>query len=205
MPDNKGYGGHHPKPVDWQAIEDAVKGGASHNSLAKQFDISRQRIHQRAKKEGWKNGKQRFDLAKVKHDEMTFTQWIKMPDFGQLTHSMLDMIIALISEGYPEKTAIAYCGIPDRTWRDYKSKNAELKQAVIAARAGGELESFKAIGLARKRGDWKAAKDLLIMNPDTRGTYGEQEKQGTKITVNINIPDPGTEITGEVVACVSGG
>ena len=205
MPDNKGCGKHRPKAgVDWSAIEAAVRSGASHNSIAKNFPVSRQRISAKAKKEGWANGKTSLALANGNPDELTFLQWIKLPEFGKITHDTVETILGIIAGGKPESAAVEYCGIPRSTWNLHKEQNETLDNFVRSARAYGELDNFTHIGAAKVRGDWKAAERLLTLNPDHRQTYGDQERVGTKITVNINIPDPGTEIVGEIVACVSG-
>jgi len=46
--------------VDWAKIEERVRAGQSTTSLAKEYGLARQSIDKKAKKEGWKDGPQKW-------------------------------------------------------------------------------------------------------------------------------------------------
>jgi len=181
-----------PKPgVDWATIEDRYRAGETATRIAKDYDISRQAIEQKARKNGWNNliaAIHQTDTAKRiadpqnRHDK-------RLASFGKRTPQNLEAIVKKISQGYSPSVAARAIGISDATlslWRKDDKKTDDIVTAAVAEYAGTRLQNIKKAG---DRGDWKADAWFLARNKATRDEFGDTDKGSSGgITVVLNVP-----------------
>ncbi len=100
----------------------------------------------------------------------------------KFTKKRREIILRELADGQTIGTAADMAGIDQRTIHRWKEdpKKASFRRGVARARASAKKTRVGLIGLAARRGEWKAAAWLLErMNPDEFGKSEKVELSGT--------------------------
>lgn len=164
---------------DWPRIRGMYEAGNTAYQLGKRPDFpSKQAIQERATKEEWVKPVDSLNHLPILAEALDI-------DSRVMTDDLLRVVLNLISEGATQEVACAAAGISGRTWRDWCSQDAMLKEATNRARAGTIVGWMSSINRS-SRSDWKAASWALTNMPDTRDHFGSNAHDN-KLEVTINI------------------
>lgn len=124
----------------------------------------------------------------------------------------VEKILRMIAAGAPAKTACAACGVPNRTFTDWKAKGrkglepyATFLDRVEEARAIHLDIMSGAVYHAARAGDWKAAAWVLERrDPENYGKKEKVEHSGTTTQVQVKGGALGRHVTDKIRAQVLG-
>lgn len=179
--------------VNWTEIEQKVRAGQSTTSLAKEHGLARQSIDKRAKKEGWKDGPQRWlpaarqtQTSKALESPQT-TAERHMATTGIRSAENAAAILDKLSRGVPFSIAPGAIGISYETFLKWRKDDPTFDRLVWQARQDHLSNQYGNIAKASDRGDWKAAQAMLQAAPETRKDWSANNAGAGGITVNIAI------------------
>ena len=179
--------------VDWSAIEKAVRAGQSTTSLAKQHGLARQSIDKRAKKEGWKDGPQRWlpatrttKTAQAVENPQTTSDKL-CAAYGNRTPENQAKILHELSRGVPLSIAAGIIGMGYDAFLAWRKADSTFDRLVYQARQEHLGKQYGNIAKASDRGDWKAAQAILSSAPETKKDWSTTNAGAGGITVNISI------------------
>ena len=180
-----------PKPgIDWSTIEKRIRAGETPVEVAKDFEVSRQAIEQKADKFGWRPSSEYWS---EKLDDVRFSEnaIAKRPD------TVAD-VLRRIELGIPLSAIAGAVGVHKQTIDYWKRTDPNFEELVAEARAKWHERKIAQIDQAAERGDWKAATWMLERHPDTKGIYGGNESQGgLTVVINVNRADEPVTIEAE--------
>jgi hypothetical protein len=170
--------------IDWAEIQTRLKAGESANSLGKQYDVSKQGILKRAKKEGW------LTPAPITRFLATARQPTAPAAKGSPERKA--EILGYLTQGLSYTIAAMRAGIGRQTLSNWRKDDVQFGNAceeAIALWASSRIETIEHAG---DRGDWKASAYLLERNEGTKPIFAQDKGQGggTNIQVVLNIPRP---------------
>ena len=178
--------------VNWQEIGERIKAGESSTKLAKEYGLARQSIDKRAKKQGWRDGPQKWlpavnqtRTAKALRNPQTAAEK-HMATTGCRSPENAAAILHAISRGAPQQIAAGTVGIAPETLRDWRKADPTFDRLVWQARQEHLGRQYGNIADASDLGDWKAAQALLSSAPETKKDWSGSSGSGG-ISVNITI------------------
>ena len=191
--------------VDWIEIEERIKNGESIYPISKDYDISRQAIEKRAKKNGWiktqKVGRIARENAKVVNGEKkvaTSSIATMQPKkkhiqrFFKDTPETKDAILALLKEGNPKMIAAQCAGVSLDSLNRWVEKDSDFAILVRQAESVAVQDRLQNIKKAGDRGDWKA--DSWYLERTQRQIFGNENNKLGAMNLQINIMrDTGSE------------
>lgn len=168
--------------VPWDEIKARFEAGETASKLQHEYDVTRQAITQRARKEGW-------DKTKVPtHPEASKAlrrYW------GRRTNANADIICQALSVGMPPRQAVRKVGMAIETYDAWRDEDSSFCQKTDEAIARWSESKYAQVNQA---GDWKAASEMLSRHPVTKDDWGAISGGGAGgINVIINVPRPTQE------------
>ena len=182
--------------INWTEIEARVRSGESLNAMAKDYNISRQAITKRAKKEGWLASNKKVRLAKkvvaTVTKEKVATDKVALQPFGNYVQKhqkdkpeTIDSILGLLRSGNPRKIAVQASGISMDRFMRWMKEDHSFADNIRKAESMAVADRMQNIAAAGKRGDWKA--DTWVLERTHREIFGEKESKNNSLAVQINI------------------
>lgn len=175
--------------IDWPEIEVRYRAGESAYALGKCYDVSKQAIHKRARKEGWSQP------AKV--TKAATNGWLTMDNWSTdlasrdaYSPESAATILENIKQGATFKLAAAAIGIHADTLTDWRKASPNFWRAIEKAQATFALRHVGNIAKAGDKGDWRASDRLLQSHPMTKEDFQDKQSGGVSITFNINRAAP---------------
>jgi hypothetical protein len=144
-------------------------------AVAESIGVSRQAVQKRAKKEGW------LKCSPVV-TELECAKPTSGSKLGIRTPENIAEIINTFALTGNKATACRIVGIDDATLYRWCQKEPELAMTMTQARDQHLLGQYRKIADAK---DWKAAKEILSRAPETKEVWGEVQKEGPTIVLNI--------------------
>jgi len=193
--------------IDWTEIEARVRSGEPLLRISKDYDISRQAIIKRSKKEGWLDSNKKVRLAKkivtsvTKHESVTQKTEVK-PFSHHVQKSFkdkpetVDSILRLLREGNPRKIAAQASGISVHSLSRWIDKDEQFANNVRKAESMAVADRLQNITKAGKRGDWKA--DSWFLERTQRDIFGDKDSKNNSLAVQININRGSSEETVDI-------
>jgi len=198
---------YQPSQVDWPAIRARIEAGEGYTSVAKDFEVTRQAIQKRCKREEWLKGKDRTIAVRRelhKRNQM-LANATPQPD-GQpqlvagaqpsqpvmLRDDKRTAIIEMLGEGVPKVHAAAIAGVSEATLHRWVNEDEKFKSDVRAAESAAVAFRVRRIGKAGEK-DWRA--DSWYLERTQRAEFGSDSQRGGGVAVQINIERGGdTEV-----------
>ena len=191
--------------VDWIEIEERIKNGESIYPISKDYDISRQAIEKRAKKNGWiktqkvvriarENAKVVNGEKKVATSSIATMQPKKkhIQRFFKDTPETKDAILTLLKEGNPKMIAAQCAGVSLDSLNRWVEKDSDFAVLVRQAESVAVQDRLQNIKKAGDRGDWKA--DSWYLERTQRQIFGNENNKLGAMNLQINIMrDTGSE------------
>ena len=187
--------------VDWTTIQKQYVAGYKAFSLSKMHPVSRQAIDKKIKKEGWlqegkldyKNVVAAKKIVEVKTATATKTDATKemivksspVQMFSKDTPEVREEILRHIAEGVPKGISSETSGISEKTFYEWIRKDESFAISVRAAERKAVADRVQRIGLAGKRGDWKA--DSWYLERTQRQIFGNENNKLGAMNLQINI------------------
>ena len=191
---------YQPSQVDWPAIRARVESGEGYTSIAKDYEVSRQAIQKRCKREEWLHGKERTmavrrELRKrnqvaqpvqpVQPEAQPETDALAQPSQPLvLREDKRAAIIELLGDGVPKIHAAAVAGVSDATLHRWINEDDNFKRKVRAAESAAVALRVQRIGKAGQK-DWRA--DSWYLERTQKATFGSDAGKGGGVAVQINI------------------
>ena len=182
--------------IDWQEIEARVRSGEPLLRVSKDYDISRQAIIKRSRKEGWLDSNKKIRLAKkvvtgvTKEKSVTlksvakpFSKYIQK--HAKDKPETIDSILGLLRSGNPRKIAVQASGVSMDSFLRWVREDMSFADNVRKAESMAVADRLQNISAAGKRGDWKA--DTWVLERTHREIFGEKESKNNSLAVQINI------------------
>ena len=198
---------YQPSQVDWPAIRARIEAGEGYTSVAKDFDVTRQAIQKRCKREEWLKGKDRTIavrrelhkrnqiLANATAQPETQPQPVAVAQPSQpvmLRDDKRMAIIEMLGEGVPKVHAAAIAGVSEATLHRWVNEDEKFKSDVRAAESAAVALRVRRIGKAGEK-DWRA--DSWYLERTQRADFGSDSQRGGGVAVQINIERGGdTEV-----------
>ena len=198
---------YQPSQVDWPAIRARIEAGEGYTSVAKDFDVTRQAIQKRCKREEWLKGKDRTIavrrelhkrnqiLANATAQPETQPQPVAVAQPSQpvmLRDDKRMAIIEMLGEGVPKVHAAAIAGVSEATLHRWVNEDEKFKSDVRAAESAAVALRVRRIGKAGEK-DWRA--DSWYLERTQRAEFGSDSQRGGGVAVQINIERGGdTEV-----------
>ena len=198
---------YQPSQVDWPAIRARIEAGEGYTSVAKDYEVTRQAIQKRCKREEWLKGKDRTIAVRRelhKRNQM-LANATPQPD-GQpqlvagaqpsqpvmLRDDKRTAIIEMLGEGVPKVHAAAIAGVSEATLHRWVNEDEKFKSDVRAAESAAVAFRVRRIGKAGEK-DWRA--DSWYLERTQRAEFGSDSQRGGGVAVQINIERGGdTEV-----------
>jgi len=182
---------------DWPYIQMRFEAGETAYAISKSMGgkPSKQGIAKRVKAEGWKPSDSSFlnvaeQLPSIKR-ALAVRQSKKTPE-------TVAVIADLLSQGCSLEIAAVTAGISQRTLREWRSSDPELRTFLDRCRASSLATAEQVLHKAMFK-DWKAAQAKLQAAPETRDQYGKGSTDNkVEIVINIDRSD-GVTIEGQVI------
>ena len=187
--------------VDWTTIQKQYVAGYKAFSLSKMHPVSRQAIDKKIKKEGWlqegkldyKNVVAAKKIVEVKTATATKTDATKemivksspVQMFSKDTPEVREEILRHIAEGVPKGISSETSGISEKTFYEWIRKDESFAISVRAAERKAVADRVQRIGLAGKRGDWKA--DSWYLERTQKQIFGNETNKLGAMNLHINI------------------
>jgi len=182
--------------INWTEIEARVRSGEPLLRVSKDYDISRQAIIKRSRKEGWLDSNKKIRLAEkvvtgvTKEKSVTlksvpkpFSKYIQK--HAKDKPETIDSILGLLRSGNPRKIAVQASGISMDSFMRWLKENQSFADNVRKAESMAVADRMQNIANAGKRGDWKA--DTWVLERTHREIFGEKESKNNSLAVQINI------------------
>lgn len=182
--------------IDWQEIEARVRSGEPLLRVSKDYDISRQAIIKRSRKEGWLDSNKKIRLAKkvvtgvTKEKSVTlksvakpFSKYIQK--HAKDKPETIDSILGLLRSGNPRKIAVQASGVSMDSFLRWVREDMSFADNVRKAESMAVADRLQNISAAGKRGDWKA--DTWVLERTHKDIFGEKESKNNNLAVQINI------------------
>jgi hypothetical protein len=183
--------------INWAEIEARFNNGESAYSLANDYDVSRQSITKRAKKEGWGNIQHKVKLARKVVETTTNDKKVRQPTtivprkvdhvqkFDKDTPEVKEAILALLRDGNPKMIAAQASGVSYDSFNRWVKRDPQFASLVREAESMAVVERLSSIKRAASRGDWKA--DTWILEKTQREIFGNNDNKNNNLAVQINI------------------
>ena len=191
---------YQPALVDWQAIQARIEAGEGFTSVAKDFDVTRQAIQKRCKREGWIKGKERTMAVRrerFKRNQALQPSATAQPEtqpqpvaVAQPTAVVMDRndkrgaALELLRDGVPRKHAAQGAGVSESTLLRWINEDDGFGAEVRAAESAAVALRVRRIGQAGER-DWRA--DSWYLERTQRAEFGSDSQRGGGVAVQINI------------------
>jgi len=186
-----------PSLVDWSAIKARVLAGEGYTSVAKDFDVSRQAIQKRCKREEWLRGKHRtMAVRRELHKRNQVAQPVQ-PDAQPVAVASAqpkavvvdrddkrNAVLELLSDGVPKVHAAQAVGVHENTLTRWMNEDREFSAKARAAESAAVALRVQRIGKAGEK-DWRA--DSWYLERTQRATFGSDSGKGGGVAVQINI------------------
>lgn len=184
--------GRRAKPgIPWPEIKERYETGESPSKLEKVYDVTRQAIGQRARKEGWDNTNVPTNPPASK---ALLRYW------GRRTKANADVICQALKNGVPPRQAVKGVGMRVETYDAWRDEDSSFRQKTDEAVSEWINSKYNQVNEAGER-DWKAASEMLARHPETKGDWGALTGGGggQGINVTINVPGPKQEELDQVM------
>ena len=191
---------YQPALVDWPAIKARIEAGEGFTSVAKDYEITRQAIQKRCKREGWLKGKDRTMAVrreKFKRNQALQPSATLQPEtqpqpvvVAQPSAFVVDQAdkrsaaLELLRDGVPRKHAAQSVGIGETTLLRWINEDDGFGAEVRAAESAAVALRVRRIGRAGER-DWRA--DSWFLERTQRDSFGSDNAKGGAVNVQINI------------------
>jgi hypothetical protein len=189
--------------VDWAEIQERFVSGETSHEIAQDFDVKRQSIDKRAKKEGWSSENRKgdsldeekidwlafalqTDTAKIHADPKTLSDK-HIVALGRRSPQIMAKILEMVGEGASPNLAVQACGLSEGHVTNWKQQDTTFNELLRVARGTFLSGQQRNIARASDRGDWKAAQAILQSAPETRKEWASNAGSSGGITVNISI------------------
>ena len=192
-----------PSLVDWSAIQARVLAGEGYMSVAKDFDVSRQAIQKRCKREEWLRGKDRtMAVRRELHKRNQVAQPVQpvqpvQPDAQPVAVAVAqpkavvvdrddkrNAVLELLSDGVPKIHAAQAVGVHENTLTRWMNEDREFSAKARAAESAAVALRVQRIGKAGEK-DWRA--DSWYLERTQKATFGSDSGKGGGVAVQINI------------------
>lgn len=157
-----------PKDLPWDEIAARVRSGESTSVIARDYQITRQAIDKRAKKQGWRD-----PIQANGHD---------VP----ITADTREKILDALRNGVPLKIAATSVGTTYNQLLAWRKADMEFSDEVEQARADHLANLHREIFAASGRGDWKAAQAMLQASPETKADWTSKSGRGEGV-IKVNV------------------
>ena len=194
---------YQPAQVDWDEIKQRIVQGENFTAVARDYEVSRQAIQKRCKKEGWVADKPittavRRELHK-RNQAMQPVAEVQpvQPVKAQPKASVLGRqdkraaVLELLAEGVPKAHAAPVAGISEATLHRWMNEDECFKSDVRAAESAAVALRVQRIGRAGEK-DWRA--DSWYLERTQRATFGSDAHKGGGVAVQINIVRDGDPV-----------
>ena len=194
---------YQPAQVDWDEIKQRIVQGENFTAVARDYEVSRQAIQKRCKKEGWVADKPittavRRQLHK-RNQAMQPVAEVQpvQPVKAQPKASVLGRqdkraaVLELLAEGVPKAHAAPVAGISEATLHRWMNEDERFKSDVRAAESAAVALRVQRIGRAGEK-DWRA--DSWYLERTQRATFGSDAHKGGGVAVQINIVRDGDPV-----------
>ena len=177
-----------PAQVDWDEIRERVQAGEGFTSVANDYDVSRQAIQKRCKKEEWVSKQPRtMAVRRALRQRNQATQPVQPAQPSQplvVREDKRAAIIELLGDGVPKVHAAAVAGVSEATLHRWINDDESFKSEVRAAESAAVALRVQRIGKAGEK-DWRA--DSWYLERTHRATFGSDAGKGGGLAVQINI------------------
>ena len=188
-----------PSQVDWPAIRARVESGEGFTSVAKDYEVSRQAIQKRCKREEWLAGKDRTMAVRreLHKRNQILANATAQPDGqpvavaeAQPSAVVVDRndkrsaVLELLKDGVPKVHAAQAVGVHENTLTRWMNEDREFSAEVRAAESAAVALRVQRIGEAGKK-DWRA--DSWYLERTQKATFGSDAGKGGGVAVQINI------------------
>jgi DNA invertase Pin-like site-specific DNA recombinase len=194
---------YQPAQVDWDEIKQRVVHGENFTAVARDYEVSRQAIQKRCKKEGWIADKPiTMAVRRQLHKRNQAMQPVAevqpvQPVKAQPKASVLSRqdkraaVLELLAEGVPKAHAAPVAGISEATLHRWMNEDDRFKSDVRAAESAAVALRVQRIGRAGEK-DWRA--DSWYLERTQRATFGSDAHKGGGVAVQINIVRDGDPV-----------
>jgi DNA invertase Pin-like site-specific DNA recombinase len=194
---------YQPAQVDWDEIKQRVVHGENFTAVARDYEVSRQAIQKRCKKEGWVADKPiTMAVRRQLHKRNQAMQPVAevqpvQPVKAQPKASVLSRqdkraaVLELLAEGVPKAHAAPVAGISEATLHRWMNEDDRFKSDVRAAESAAVALRVQRIGRAGEK-DWRA--DSWYLERTQRATFGSDAHKGGGVAVQINIVRDGDPV-----------
>lgn len=149
--------------------------------LAECLGCTHQNVSKRAKRDGWTKAKREF--APVAQDS-SLVYPTRGSELGTRSPENIQHIINTYAVSGNKSLTAGVVGIDRETLRRWVAQEPELAAEMEAARKQHLVKHYNNIANAGER-DWKASKEILARAPETKDDWGEVQKEGPTIVLNI--------------------
>ena len=194
---------YQPAQVDWDEIKQRIVQGENFTAVARDYEVSRQAIQKRCKKEGWVADKPiTMAVRRQLHKRNQAMQPVAevqpvQPVKAQPKASVLGRqdkraaVLELLAEGVPKAHAAPVAGISEATLHRWMNEDECFKSDVRAAESAAVALRVQRIGRAGEK-DWRA--DSWYLERTQRATFGSDAHKGGGVAVQINIVRDGDPV-----------
>jgi len=185
-----------PAQVDWDEIRERVQAGEGFTSVANDYDVSRQAIQKRCKKEEWVSKqprtmavrralRQRNQAMQPVQPAQPVAVAVAQPSQPLVVREdKRAAIIELLGDGVPKVHAAAVAGVSEATLHRWISEDDKFKSEIRAAESAAVALRVQRIGKAGEK-DWRA--DSWYLERTQKATFGSDAGKGGGLAVQINI------------------
>ena len=194
---------YQPAQVDWDEIKQRIVQGENFTAVARDYEVSRQAIQKRCKKECWVADKPiTMAVRRQLHKRNQAMQPVAevqpvQPVKAQPKASVLGRqdkraaVLELLAEGVPKAHAAPAAGISEATLHRWMNEDERFKSDVRAAESAAVALRVQRIGRAGEK-DWRA--DSWYLERTQRATFGSDAHKGGGVAVQINIVRDGDSV-----------
>tara|TARA_R100001440_G_scaffold18923_1_gene32009 strand:+ start:685 stop:1308 length:624 start_codon:yes stop_codon:yes gene_type:complete len=198
---------YQPAQVDWDEIKQRVVNGENFTAVARDYEVSRQAIQKRCKKEGWvadkpittavrrqlhKRNQAMQPVAEVQPVQpSTDVQPIAQSATVAVREDKKSAVIGLLADGVPKLHAAQAVGVHENTLTRWLNDDSEFGEKVRAAESAAVALRVQRIGRAGEK-DWRA--DSWYLERTQRATFGSDAHKGGGVAVQINIVRDGDPV-----------
>ena len=185
-----------PAQVDWDEIRERVQAGEGFTSVANDYDVSRQAIQKRCKKEEWVSKqprtmavrralRQRNQATPPVQPAQPVAVAVAQPSQPLMVREdKRAAIIELLGDGVPKVHAAAVAGVSEATLHRWISEDDKFKSEIRAAESAAVALRVQRIGKAGEK-DWRA--DSWYLERTQKATFGSDAGKSGGLAVQINI------------------
>lgn len=169
--------------MDWAEAKTLyeTKPGTTFVELAEGLGCTHQNVSKKARKEGWiKPDNSVVAVA----EQMSVSQPTQGSKLGVRSPENLAQVINVFGVSGKKSLAAGTIGITVETLKQWCLESPELLEEMSAARKRELAKHYQNISNAGVR-DWKASKEVLARDPLTKADWGEVQKEGPTIVLNI--------------------